>query len=73
METPIGYVPAEGNLRLENMNEEINMKELFSIPKDFWLKEVDDIQTYFDNQVGSDLPAEIQEQLNGLKARLEKM
>lgn len=73
VETPIGYVPAEGNLRLENMNEEINMKELFSIPKDFWLKEVDDIQTYFDNQVGSDLPAEIQEQLNGLKARLEKM
>ncbi|CRK91569.1 CLUMA_CG005220, isoform B [Clunio marinus] len=72
-QTPIGFVPAEGSLRLENLETKINMKELFSIPKDFWLKEVNDIQTYFDNQVGSDLPKEIQGQLDILKSKIEKM
>lgn len=72
-ETPIGLVPSEGSLRLENLHTKINMKELFSIPKDFWLKECEDIQTYFNNQVGADLPTEIQEQLNELKLRIEKM
>jgi len=37
------------------------------------LKEADEIQTYFDNQVAADLPKEIQGQLNDLKARLGKM
>ena len=73
VETPIGLVPSENSLRLENLKEKIDTKELFSIPKDFWLKEVDDMQTYFDNQVGTDLPAEIQKQLNDLKLRLEKL
>lgn len=73
VETPIGLVPSENALRLENLKEKINTDELFSIPKDFWLKEVEDIQTYFDNQVGSDLPEEIQRQLNDLKVRLDKM
>lgn len=72
-ETPIGLVPSEGSLRLENLQPQINLKELFSIPKDFWLKEAEDIQAYFDNQVGSDLPKEIQGQLNDLKSRVEKM
>lgn len=72
-ETPIGLVPSEGSLRLENLQSQINMKELFSIPKDFWLKEAEDIQTYFDNQVGADLPEEIQGQLNDLKVRVGKM
>ena len=72
-ETPIGLVPSDDSLKLEGLEAKINMKELFSIPKDFWLKEVEDIQTYFDNQVTADLPKEIQEELSDLKARLEKM
>lgn len=72
-ETAIGLVPSDGSLRLENLKTEIIMKELFSIPKDFWLKEVEEVQTYFDNQVTADLPKEIQEELNALKARLEKL
>jgi phosphoenolpyruvate carboxykinase (GTP) len=71
--TPIGLVPSDGSLCLKTLETDINMKELFSIPKDFWLKEVEEIQTYFDNQVGADLPSEIQEQLTNLKERIEKM
>lgn len=71
-ETPIGLIPSEGSLRLEGLNTEINTKELFSIPKDFWLKEFEEIQTYFENQVGECLPSEIQNELNRLKNKMEK-
>ncbi|CAO1440422.1 unnamed protein product [Diamesa serratosioi] len=72
-QSPIGKIPADGALNLDNLKEEINMKELFSIPKDFWLQEVQDVQNYFDCQVGCDLPNGIQVELNALKARIEKM
>lgn len=72
-ESSIGLIPSANSLKVETLNTKIDMKELFSIPKDFWLKEVAEIQTYFDNQVGSDLPKEIQEQLSDLKKRIEKM
>lgn len=72
-ETPIGLIPTHASLRLDNLKTQINLKELFSIERDFWLKEAAAIQTYYDNQVGADLPAEIQRQLDELKARVEKM
>lgn len=68
--TPIGRIPSPGSLRIDNLGTQINMKELFSIPKDFWLKESDEIQDYFDTQIGKDLPKEIQEELNNLRNRL---
>lgn len=69
VQSPIGYLPSSDALRLDNLN--INTKELFSIPKDFWLEEVDAIQTYFKVQVGSDLPTEIQTEVELLKERIE--
>ena len=38
--TPIGYVPKEGSLRMDGLKEQVNMDELYSLPKDFWQKEV---------------------------------
>jgi len=72
-ETPIGMIPSKDAIRLDNMNEAIDMKELFSIPKDFWLKECEDLQTYFSNQVGDDLPQQIQTELNELKKRVQQL
>lgn len=71
-ETPIGFIPSAGALRLENINTEINSDELFSIPKDFWLQELEDIQSFFDNQVGLDLPAEVQSELDRIKNSMEQ-
>lgn len=68
-QSPIGYLPSSDALRLDNLN--INTKELFSIPKDFWLEEVKAIENYFKNQVGSDMPNEIQIQVEQLKERIE--
>lgn len=70
-ETPIGRVPT--SLNLTGLSSPVNEKELFSIPKQFWLKEVDDIKQYYDNQLAQDLPQEIAKELQALKGRVEQM
>lgn len=69
--TPIGYIPSKDSLNTSQLQQNIDINELFSIPKDFWRKEVDDIQRYFDEQVGNDLPKEIVHELLSLKKRIE--
>lgn len=72
--TPIGYVPRGNSLNTNNLpGGELNTKELFSIPIDFWKTEVQDIQRYFDDQVGDDLPFEIANELHQLKIRIEHL
>ncbi|CAB3364541.1 Hypothetical predicted protein [Cloeon dipterum] len=71
--TAIGYIPSEGALNLEGLSEPVDTKELFSVPKEFWLSEVEQIKKYFDEQVGSDLPNTIAEQLHQLRNRVDSM
>ena len=72
VDTAIGQVPAEGELNVEGLGG-IDLKELFSLPKDFWTQEVEDIRKYFETQIGSDLPVEIYNELNNLKQRVAAM
>lgn len=72
-ESPIGLIPSDGALRTDGLSSPINLPELFSCPKDFWLQEVQDIATYFENQVGTDLPPEIAKELSNLEERVQKM
>ena len=72
-DTPIGRVPTEGSLNLDGLSSPVNERELFSIPKDFWLREVEEVKQYYDNQLPQDLPAEIASELEQLKSRIEKM
>lgn len=72
-ETPIGYIPKENALNLEGLKQKIDMKQLFDIPKDFWSKEVVEIEKYFQEQVGKDLPKRIEEELKNLKKRINSM
>lgn len=72
-ETAVGRIPAPGALNLEGLKSPVNEKELFSIPKQFWLKEVDEIKQYYDNQLPHDLPQEIAKELQELKGRVERM
>lgn len=69
--TPIGYIPEDGSLNLKglHMSEEA-FKELFTIDKDFWLKEHDSIKTYLDENVNESTPEEIYKQLADLKKRI---
>ncbi|CAH2057123.1 unnamed protein product, partial [Iphiclides podalirius] len=71
-ETPLGYVPKDGALNTSNLGD-INMKELFSTPKDFWNQETDAIEKYFQQEVGEDLPNEMWDELNKLRANIQKL
>lgn len=71
VKTPIGYVPNKTNgLNLDGLKENINLDELLDVPRDFWLQEIEEIEKYFEEQVGTDLPNEIRDHVNNLKNRL---
>jgi phosphoenolpyruvate carboxykinase (GTP) len=72
VKTPIGYVPKEDALNLAGLKEEVDMKGLFDLPKDFWLQEVEEIRTYFEEQVNKDLPDAMWQELEQLKERVRQ-
>merc|ERR1711915_130971 len=53
-------------------DENVDMHQLFRLPKDFWLQEVRDSEKYLREQVGEDVPNEIWEELRKLEKRVEK-
>lgn len=73
VESPVGYVPADGTLRLDGLKDKVDMEAIFSVPKDFWLEEVKEVRNYFDTQVGESLPAEMTSQLDSLEARINAL
>jgi len=73
-ESAVGLMPTPGSLNINGLDDQdLDMDELFKLPKDFWEQEVRDIETYFDEQVGEDLPNEVREELQKLSKRVEKM
>lgn len=72
-ESAIGRIPNEGSLRLDGMESQVNMDELFSLPKDFWMEETKSIEKYFEDQINKDLPQEIADELTKLKNRVQKL
>lgn len=72
-ETAIGNIPTPGAINLTGLDEDIDMEELFHLPKDFWEKEVSEIEKYFKEQVNEDLPAAVGEELEALRQRVSNM
>ena len=70
-ESPVGYLPKDGSIDLSGLKEKVDMKSLFDLPKDFWENEVDELQTYFEEQVNTDLPDKIQNELKQLEQRVK--
>ncbi|MCB1148719.1 MAG: phosphoenolpyruvate carboxykinase (GTP), partial [Chlamydiia bacterium] len=66
--TPIGIVPAKGELDLSGLN--VDRDALFAIDKTKWLDFAEDLRAYF-TKFGSHLPEGISNQLNQLEERLE--
>jgi phosphoenolpyruvate carboxykinase (GTP) len=69
--SPIGYLPSNDSLNLEGLGK-IEMNELMSVPKEYWLEEVQAIRKYFSDQLSSDIPSEITQELNELERRVEE-
>lgn len=58
---------------MRGLKDQVNWNELFSLPKEFWQDEVADLEKYFDEQFGNDLPNAISEELHNLKERVNNM
>ena len=69
-ESAVGYLPKEGSINLSGLKDNVDMESLFDLPKDFWKKEVEELQTYFEEQVNTDLPDAIQKELKQLEQRI---
>ncbi|CAG0917606.1 unnamed protein product [Notodromas monacha] len=69
----IGIIPKEGSINIAGLSPAPDMKELFHLPKDFWLDEVTEMTKYYKEQVGKDLPNEMWRELEDLKKRIETL
>ena len=69
----IGFIPKLNSINLEGIKENIDMEELFRIPKDFWQKEAADLKEYLDSQVGDDLPKPIISELENLSKNVAEI
>jgi phosphoenolpyruvate carboxykinase (GTP) len=70
VETPIGLVPAEGQLELDGLEIKAEeMRELLTVDDDQVRAQLPQVEEFL-GRFGDDLPAEIGAQLEGLKQRL---
>ena len=74
VDTPIGFMPKEGSLNLDGLDEVYKQQipAITSVDKEGWLKEVKDIRENHYPKFGKHLPKELTECLNDLEARLSK-
>jgi phosphoenolpyruvate carboxykinase (GTP) len=62
-ETPIGLMPAKGELNLKGIEvSEKALEELFSLDSQTWSQELTGMETFFDS-FGHKLPAELRHEL----------
>ncbi len=72
VETPLGLMPAEGDLDLSGLSiPPADLEELLRVDPDVWKAEYFDIEVFFD-QFGSHLPDRLDAQLKGLRDRLRR-
>ena len=69
--TPIGYIPAAKDLDLEGLDmTEERIKELLNIEASDWVREAQDVKSFYDKFEGK-IPVELQEELDNLVKRLK--
>ena len=72
VETPIGRIPADGELDLEGVDISPDQAaELFAVNADSWLAEADLTEEYY-AKFGDRVPAQLRGQLDALRSRLQQ-
>ncbi|KAI2649091.1 Phosphoenolpyruvate carboxykinase [GTP], mitochondrial [Labeo rohita] len=66
----VGWIPQNGAINTEGLGGNIDMGALFDLPKPFWQKETQELRTYFTQQVGADLPTQVEGELRALEERV---
>jgi phosphoenolpyruvate carboxykinase (GTP) len=72
VDSPVGRIPRQGTINLDGLPP-VSWEKLFSLPKDYWKEDVEETRKFFDEQIGSDLPRSIVDQLNQTEARILAM
>eukprot|EP00111_Clytia_hemisphaerica_P024730 TCONS_00072895-protein len=68
----VGYLPENDALDLNGLDEDLNMKELMSVPTDYWMEQLDDIEKYYNQQFGEDIPQQLWDEVHSFRERLTK-
>lgn len=69
----IGYLPKKGSIDLKGIEDQVHWDELLSLPKDYWVEDIQETRKFLEVEVGEDLPAEIEKQLVEQEARIKAM
>ncbi|MFH4984287.1 hypothetical protein AB6A40_010996 [Gnathostoma spinigerum] len=73
VDTAIGIVPKEGSINLEGLKDPVDMKELMSVPKDYWQEDAKEVRKFFEEQIGPDLPQEIRHEMDEQEKRINAL
>ncbi|MGL4982822.1 MAG: phosphoenolpyruvate carboxykinase (GTP) [Treponemataceae bacterium] len=70
-DTPIGWMPKDGAIDTTGLNlNAADMKDILSVDKEGWKKELEDVKANHYPNFGAKLPKELTDELNGLMNRL---
>ncbi len=73
VETEIGYMPKPGAINVNGLDVSAEaMKEILSVDKAGWIKELEDIKANHYPKFGNKMPKELKAELEALEARLMK-
>lgn len=73
MPSAVGYMPCQDSLNLQGLESQVDLDELFSLDQMFWQREVEEVRSYFMDQVNDDLPNEVGRELELLHQRVTQM
>ena len=68
----VGWLPKRDAIDLQDLGQTVDMDALFSLPKAFWEKETQELRAYFTQQVGADLPPQVEGELKALEQRVRE-
>uniref|UniRef100_A0A3Q2YLK5 phosphoenolpyruvate carboxykinase (GTP) n=1 Tax=Hippocampus comes TaxID=109280 RepID=A0A3Q2YLK5_HIPCM len=68
--SPVGWLPEDGAIDTRGLGADVDMGALFEVPRHFWQNETKELRAYFSQQVGADLPAQVEAELKALEERV---
>ncbi len=61
-----------GSINLDGLDA-IDWNQLMSLPKDYWKADAIEVRKFFEEQVGSDLPKEIHDEMVAQEQRIAQL
>ncbi|CAF1458741.1 unnamed protein product, partial [Rotaria sordida] len=67
----VGFLPKKDSINLQGLI--VNWEKLMSVPKDYWISDIEETLKWLDEQLGDDLPHDIRVQIEQQKQRLTQL